>query len=167
MANKALPTTQRVEFINKKKLAKAALDKNVKAFIMHVALLISKMIIHPARKAQIVLFLAKEVTIPAKYLDFADVFSKKSAEVMPERIGFNKHTIKLEEGKQPLYAPIYSLGLVELKTLKIYIETNLANGYIKASKSLTSALILFVHKPNNSLCLYINYRGFNNLTIKN
>ena len=64
-------------------------------------------------------------------------------------------------------ASFYSLSLVELKTLKIYIEINLAKGFIWLSKSLMRALILFVQKPNASLRLYANYQGLNNLTIKN
>ena len=65
------------------------------------------------------------------------------------------------------YQPIYILGPVEFETLKIYIKTNLANSFIRALKSLVSALILFIRKPNGSFCLCVNYRGLNNLTIKN
>ena len=72
----------------------------------------------------------------------------------------------MEEGKQLLYGPIYNLGPVKLKILKTYIETNLANGFIRASKTLVGALILFVRKRNGSFCLCVNYQGLNNLTIK-
>ena len=127
----------------------------------------SGMTIHPAQKAQIALLLTKEITVPVKYSDFADVFSKKAAKVLPVRIGIHKHVIELEDGKQSPYGPIYSLGPVELETLKTYIKTNLANGFIQTLKSPASASILFVYKPDGSLWLYINYRGLNNLTIKN
>ena len=105
--------------------------------------------------------------MPIKYSDFADVFSEKSANVSPERTGVNEHAIKLEKSKQPPYGPIYSLRPVELETFKTYIETNLANGFIRASKSPAGALILFVRKPDGSICLCNNYEGLNNLTIKN
>ena len=105
--------------------------------------------------------------MPIEYLDFADVFLEKSANVHPEQTETNEHAIELEKGKQPPYGPIYNLEPVELETPKIYIETNLANGFIRASKSPAGAPILFVCKPNGSLCLCINYRGLNNLTIKN
>ena len=94
------------------------MDKNIKAFVMHVSFLGSRMTINPARKAQSALLLAKEVTVPAKYLDFANVFFKESANVLPEQTGVNKHTMELEMSRQPPYEPIYSLGPVELKTLK-------------------------------------------------
>ena len=102
-----------------------------------------------------------------KYLDFADVFSVEKALVLPERIELNKHAIKLEDNKQLLYEPIYSLGPIEPKTLKIYIEIHLKTGFIWPSKSLASALILFDKKLDGSLCLCIDYWGLNNLTIKN
>ena len=79
----------------------------------------------------------------------------------------NEYAIKLEEGKQPPFRPIYSLGPVELEIWKTYIKTNLANDFICPSKSLAEAPILFDKKPDGSLCLYIDYRGFNNIRIKN
>ena len=79
----------------------------------------------------------------------------------------NEHAIELEKDKQPLFRPIYSLGPVELETLKIYIKTNLANNFIRPSKSLTEAPILFSKKPNESFHFHMDYRGFNNITIKN
>ena len=91
---------------------------------------------------------------------------ENAAELL-ENTGMNKHTIKLEEGKQLLFGPIYSLGPVELETLKTYIKTNLANGFIRPSKSPMSALILFDRKPDGSLRLCVDYRGLNNITIKN
>ena len=113
------------------------------------------------------LLLAEKVTVPVEYSDFADVFSKKSANVLPERTEANEHAIELEKSKQPPYGLIYSLGPVELETLKTYIGTNLANDFIRASKSTASAPILFVPKPDSSVRLYVNYQGLNNLTIKN
>ena len=152
--------------IDKKEFAKVALDENVKAFVVHVAFFTLKMTIHPAQKAQIALLITKEVTVLEEYLDFADIFLKKSAEILPECKGINEYTIKLQKDKQPLYGPIYSLGPVELETLKTYIMTYLANSFIRPSKSLAQTLTLFVQKPDGSLRLCVNYQGLNNLTIK-
>ena len=79
----------------------------------------------------------------------------------------DEHIIKLEEDKQPLFGPIYSLGLVELETFKTYIKTNLANGFIQPSKSPAGALILINWKLDKSLRFCMDYRGLNNITIKN
>ena len=143
------------------------MDENVEAFVMYISSLKLKMTIHPAREAQVALLLAKKVTILAEYLDFADVFSKKLANVLPKQTGANEHAIELEEGKQPPYKPIYSLEPFEFETLKTYIKTNLANDFIRALKSPVGAPILFVRKLNGSFCLCVDYRGLNNLTIKN
>ena len=79
----------------------------------------------------------------------------------------NEHAIKLEEDKQPLFSPIYSLGPINLEILKTYIETNLANGFIRPFKSPAGALIFFDRKPDRSFRLCVNYWGLNNITIKN
>ena len=104
---------------------------------------------------------------PTKYSEFADIFFPDLATEFFEYTEVNTHAIDLEEGKQPLYGPIYSLGPVELETLKTYIETNLANGFIRPSKSPAGAPILFDKKPDGSLRLCVDYRGLNNITIKN
>ena len=58
------------------------LDKNNEAFVIYDSFFELKIIIYPARKALMALLLAKEVTVLAKYLDFIDIFSKKSANVL-------------------------------------------------------------------------------------
>ena len=143
----ALLTTKRVQIIGPKEFAKAALDPDQEAFVVHVATLSSSMEVHPDR-VQVAALIADEapVAIPAEYSDFEDVFSKESAAVLPEHTEINTHAIDLEEGKQPPYGPIYSLGPMELETLKTYIETNLANGFIRPSKSPVGAPILFDKK---------------------
>ena len=178
--DEALPTTKRVELIDKKKFAKATLDAESETFVMHVAALeapLARMPIYTSRVAhvdsgepiQIAALNQKKAPtkVPAKYLDSSDVFSAEKALVLPEQTELNKHAIELEEGKQPPYRPIYSLGPVELETLKIYIKTHLKTGFIQTSKSPADAPILFDKKPDTSFWLCVNYWGLNNLTIKN
>lgn len=109
----------------------------------------------------------EEVIILFEYADYTDVFSPDSVAELPKHTNINNHSIDLIDDKQPPYGPIYSLGPVELEMLKIYIETILANGFIKPSKSLAITLILIIHKKDGSFWLYINYQGLNNQTIKN
>ena len=109
----------------------------------------------------------KEVTIPSEYANYTNVFSPNSAAEFPEHTGINNHPIDLIDDKQPPYGPIYSLRPVELETLKTYIKTNLANGFIRPSKSPAGAPILFIRKRDGSLWLCVDYQGLNNLTIKN
>ena len=62
---------------------------------------------------------------------------------------------------------MYSLGPVELKTLKTYIKIHLITGFIQPSKSPAGAPILINKKPDGNFCLYVNDHGLNNLSIKN
>ena len=84
-----------------------------------------------------------------------------------ENTGTNEHANKLEKGKQPFYKLIYSLGPMELETLKIYIETYLKTGFIQSFRSISGAPILFDKKSDGSFWWYVNYWAFNNLMIKN
>ena len=84
-----------------------------------------------------------------------------------EHTRINDYPINLLDDKQPLYGLIYSLGPVKLETLKTYIKANLASGFIRPSKFPAGTLILFVQEKNSSLHLYVDYRGFKNLMIKN
>ena len=63
----------------------------------------------------------------------------------------NNHFINLIDDKQSSYGLIYNLRLMELKILKTYIKTNLANGFIYSSKLLASILILFIHRKDGNL----------------
>ena len=169
MAAEALPTTRRIEIIDKREFAAAALNTDDKTFVVHVAALVKPMtmLIHPFCHAQVVVLTSKETGILTEYFDFSDVFSSDSATELPEHTGINDHPINLLDNKQPPYGPIYSLGLVELEMLKTYIKTNLASSFIRPSKSPSSASIQFIQKKDGSLCLYIDYQGLNNLIIKN
>ena len=79
----------------------------------------------------------------------------------------NNYTIDFIDKIELLYNFIYSLFENEFKVLKIYIDKHLANNFIKYLQLLIETFILFVRKKNNFLKLCINYRGLNNLTIKN
>ena len=127
------------------------------------------MAIHPLRAAQILALIQDEAPtkVPPKYADYADVFSFDLEMELPKNTGINKHAIELQVGKQPLYRLIYSLGPMELEILKTYIETHLKTGFIWPFKSPAGVSILFNKKPDGSFRLYVDYRGLNNLMIKN
>ena len=156
-----------MKIINKKKFTKTAIDENVEAFVIYItSLSLNLMPIHPAQEAQIALLVIKKVQILFKYSDFSNGFSKEKTSILLEASNLNQHAIELEKSQQPPYRLIYSLCLVKLEMLKTYIKTNLANSFIWPLKSPTDAFIFFVRKLNGSFCLYVNYWGLNNLTIK-
>lgn len=153
--------------INQKEFAATALDSGKKAFVVHMAYLGSKITIDLAWESQITLLITEKFVIPAKYLDYADVFLEKLATELSERTNINKYFIDLELGKQLPYGSIYSLRPVELKTLKTYNKTNLANSFLCPSKSPANIPILFTQKLDGIFCLYIDYYDLNNPIIKN
>ena len=114
---------------------------------------------HSEKPAQIrVLVFNKAFSeVMVEYSNYNNVFLIKNAAELPENTRINEHAIKLEEGKQQLFRPIYNLRSVELKILNTYIKTNIANGFIWPSKSLIKAHILFDKKPNRSLHFYVDY----------
>jgi len=67
--------------------------------------------------------------VPSKYHEFANVFSKTKAEVLPLHCPYDLK-INLEEGAQPPVGPIYSLSTSEQEALKEFIEKNLNTGFI-------------------------------------
>ena len=171
-----LPTIRRVELVGQKKFSAAALDPEHETYVVYIKSVSSDALpsssplnIHPSWRPQISGLIAKEALtkIVAKYLAFADVFSLDLAFKLPKHIGINNYAIELVDGQQPPYGPIYSLGPMELETLKAYIETNLANGFIRPSKSPAGAPILFDRKSDHSLRLCVDHWGLNNLMIKN
>ena len=67
--------------------------------------------------------------VSSKYYEFANVFSKNKAEVLPSPHSYDLK-INLKEGAQPLVGPIYSLSASEQEALKEFIEENLNMGFI-------------------------------------
>ena len=153
-----------------------ALSLEYKTFIVYVtsfssvaSLSFSLLDVFPFHKPQIASLIVDKTFAKGfdEYINFADIFFPDLASKLPKHTGINDHAIELVNSQQPSYRPIYSLEPIELKTLKAYIKTPLVNKFIRSSKSSANILILFVRKSNGSLRLCVNYRVFNNLTIKN
>ena len=120
-------------------------------------------------KAQVgvLIFDKAPIIILAKYFYYSIIFLVEYIAKFLENTKINEYTMKLEKSKQLFFESIYNLKLVELEILKIFIKINLVNNFIRPSKSLIGALILFNKKPHKSFCFCIDYKGLNNLIIKN
>ena len=150
--------------MGKKEFAATALDPEHETYVVHVASfssapLVASLDVHPSRRPQISGLIVKEAPtkVPAEYLDFANIFSPDLASELSKHTGINNHVIELVKGQQPPYGPIYNLEPVKLETLKAYIETNLANGFIRPSKSPAGASIFFDRRSNSSFRLCVDY----------
>ena len=172
ITQKAFLTTRHIEPVKKKELVAVVPDPDYETFIVYVAFLSFTPLdanVNPAHRPQITGLIAKKAPtkVHAEYTNFAKIFSLDLAFELPKHIGINDYTIKLVNGQQPLYGPIYSLRPIKVQTLKAYIETNLANRFIKQSKSLIGTPIILNWKLDKFFLLCIDYRCLNNLTIKN
>ncbi|CAK9780322.1 unnamed protein product [Cutaneotrichosporon oleaginosum] len=104
--------------------------------------------------------------VPKEFWPYSDVFSKEQAMKLPPHRKFD-HKITLVEGATPPHGPLYALSPVELDVLKKYLDEMQEIGFIRPSQSPAAAPILFVKKKDGSLRLCVDYRGLNNVTVKN
>ena len=107
----------------------------------------------------------KEHKIPEEYAEFQDVFTPPPDGELPEHGPFD-HEIKIKEGEEPKFMPIYPLSQKESATLQEYIKENLKKGYIRKSTSPAGYPILFVPKKGGELRMCVDYRQLNGITIK-
>lgn len=131
-------------------------------FVMYVAIWKwEKMLIHSKKQAQIndrtSIFHEAPIVTPAKSSDYSNISLSTNTRQLVKHTKINDHIINLEENKQPLIGLINNIKPVKLETLKTYIKTILANGFIQSSKSHVGAFIFFHWKPNRSFCLNVNY----------
>ena len=111
------------------------MDEESKTFVVHITALealLPVMAIHSSRAAQILALIQDEAAteVPPEFADYAEIFSYYLAMELLENTGINEYAIELQDSKQPPYGLIYSLGTVELETLKTYIKTYLKTGFI-------------------------------------
>lgn len=86
-------------------------------------------------------------------MDFVNNFLPDLAAQLLEYMRINNLTIKLIDNQQLPYKFIFKLKLMELKTLKTYIDTNLANCFKKSFNSPTIAYTNFVKKSDKNFQL--------------
>ncbi|KAF8825753.1 hypothetical protein HHX47_DHR6000143 [Lentinula edodes] len=87
----------------------------------------------------------------APYLiEYADVFSKKDFDQMPERCPWD-HAIELTPGSKPVDCKVYPLSPLEQKALDEFLEENLRSGQIRPSRSPMASPFFFVKKKDGTL----------------
>ncbi|KAL0533866.1 hypothetical protein IC582_028137 [Cucumis melo] len=93
---------------------------------------------------------------------FPDDFSNELLEFPPHKeIDF---AIELEPGIVPISRAPYRMALAELK---VQLQKLQDKGFIRSSVSPWGAPILFAKKKDGAMCLYIDYRELNKVTVKN
>ena len=117
-----------------------------------------------AREAQV----DKEVTIPDAYKEYADVFSKKKFDTLPERRPWDHkiHLLPGSEQDRKLKGRVYPINATEQIELEKFINENIKSGRIRPSKSPIAAPFFFVQKKDAALRLVQDYRRLNTATVK-
>ncbi|KAJ1037502.1 hypothetical protein NDA10_005089 [Ustilago hordei] len=104
--------------------------------------------------------------IPKPYQHLQDVFDEVEADKLPHHTKHDLH-LELMEGGKPPQGPLYLKGPKEMSELRRYLDENLEKGFIRPSKSLAQSPVLFVPKKDGGLRLCVDYRGLNEITVKN
>ncbi|QRW12425.1 Retrotransposable element Tf2 protein [Ceratobasidium sp. AG-Ba] len=104
-------------------------------------------------------------TIPEEFMEFIDVFSEELFKKLPEHRSFDCNIDFAEGSDLPKPAKVYPLSPIESRTIKEFIDQELADGKIRPSKSPIASPCFFVKKKDGSLRLVTDYRKINNITI--
>ncbi|KAJ1037222.1 hypothetical protein NDA10_005943 [Ustilago hordei] len=88
-------------------------------------------------------------------------------------LGFTERRQRSRDGggvdrrRKPPQGPLYLKGPKEMSELRRYLDENLEKGFIRPSKSPARSPVLFVPKKDGGLRLCVDYRGLNEITVKN
>uniref|UniRef100_A0A8C6M5V1 Gypsy retrotransposon integrase-like protein 1 n=1 Tax=Nothobranchius furzeri TaxID=105023 RepID=A0A8C6M5V1_NOTFU len=104
--------------------------------------------------------------VPKEYHDLALVFSKDRASSLPPHRPYDC-AIDLLPGATLPSSRLYNLSKPEQLSMSTYINESLASGIIRPSTSPLGAGFFFVTKKDGSLRPCIDYRGLNQITVKN
>ncbi|XP_021975371.1 uncharacterized protein LOC110870503 [Helianthus annuus] len=97
--------------------------------------------------------------------EFPDVFPEELPGLPPEReIEFR---IELSPGAKPVAKAPYRLAPTEMRELMTPLQDVIDKGFIRPSVSPWAAPVLFVKKKDGSMCMCVDYRELNKITIKN
>ena len=102
-----------------------------------------------------------------RYVKYTEVFFTKFAACLPKHNQWN-HKIPLTENtKPPGRWVIYKTTWEEKEALSEYLKEHMPSGKVHRSRTAASSPILFTSKANRKPRLCRDYRGLNNVTLKN
>lgn len=104
--------------------------------------------------------------MPPEYHDLLHVARPQEEENLPPHRSYD-HKIELLPGAPLPYSRNKPISPTELAVVKRWLDDNLAKGSLRASTSSTTAPLLLARKPGGGIRIYQDYRGVNNITIKN
>ena len=104
--------------------------------------------------------------------EFAAVCPDKLPAVNPDTVGKPApgkvlHKIMLKDGAQPYARPLRRMSTQELDELKKQLQEYLDTGRLRPSESPWGTNVIFAKKKDGSLRFCVDYRGLNDLTVRN
>lgn len=104
--------------------------------------------------------------IPEYYHDLLHVALPQEADVLPPHRSYD-HKIEVIPGNQLPYSKSRPMSPTELRVVKRWLDDNLAKGFIRPSTSDVASPVLLAKKPGGGVRICVDYRGINNITLKN
>ena len=104
--------------------------------------------------------------LPECYHDYLDIFSRTESDKLPPHRPYD-YDIPLKPGTEPPAEALRNYSQDELRVIQKYLIKHILKGWIRASRSPAAAPVLLVKKPGGGIRFCVNYRGLNNITIKN
>ena len=104
--------------------------------------------------------------LPPEYHDLWEVFEPSGAETLPPHRPFD-HKIDLMPGAKPPSSHNRAFSPKELLVIRKYLDDHLAKGFIRSSNSPAASPLLLAKKPGGGVRVCVDYRGLNNITVKN
>jgi hypothetical protein len=110
---------------------------------------------------------AKEVTLPPEYQRFASVFSEEESHRFPPSRVWD-HAIDLKnDAPEAINCKVYPMTRTEEEALDIFLDEQLAKGYIRPSISPYASSFFFIKKKDGKLRPVQDYRILNKWTVRN
>ena len=104
--------------------------------------------------------------LPQSYVDFRDIFEKKTIDKLPPSRTFD-HDIELNEGFSPKVAKVYLLNPKEQEACRAFVDEHLKSRKIIPSKSSQALPFFFVPKKDGSIRPCQDYQYLNSHIVKN
>ncbi|KAI7948528.1 hypothetical protein MJO29_010193 [Puccinia striiformis f. sp. tritici] len=107
------------------------------------------------------------LSLPSVLRSFSDVFTIASLQALPPVRPQFDLKIQLKPDCTPPFGGLYNLSESERRQLREYIDKNLSKGFIRLSSSPAAASIFFVKTQGKDDRPCVDYRGLNQITIRN
>ena len=100
------------------------------------------------------------------YHDLLQAFFLAGVDVLAARRSYD-HKIEILPGTDLPYSRNRPMSHLELKIIKRWLDDSLQKGWVRPSNSATAAPVLLAKKPGGGVRICVDYRGLNNITLKN